>query len=190
MIRSPVSPIGRPKAFRTGRAFARNSRGAVAVEFGLLALPFFAIIAALLQTSLVFMSTQVLESAVQDAARLIRTGQAKQSSFDLARFRSEVCDRLYGLFPDCAGLHIRVSVVTNFATATTSPPVDRTCTDTCNWTVPSSFSPGTGSSIVLVQAYYQYPIVVDLGGLGLADLPGSKRLLGSTTVFRNEPFAG
>ncbi len=40
-----------------------------------------------------------------------------------------------------------------------------------------------------MQVYFQYPIIVDIGGLGLANLPGSKRLLGSTTVFRNEPFS-
>ena len=188
MTRKLTAPDGRAKRPSAGAAFVRDSRGAVAIEFALLALPFFAIIAAILQTSVVFLSTQVLESAVQDASRLIRTGQANKAGFDVGRFRTEVCNRLYGLFPDCAGLHVRVSVVTNFASATAAPPVNRSCTADCTWTVPSAYDGGTASKVILVQAYYQYPIYVDIGGMGLADLPGSKRLLASTTVFRNEPF--
>src|SRR5690606_2566182 len=66
---------------RRRRALGRDERGVTAVEFGLLALPFFTIIAAILQTSLVFLADQVLESAVHDAARAIRTGQAQEAGF-------------------------------------------------------------------------------------------------------------
>ena len=190
MIRNLFAPLRRPKRPRASDGFGRDTRGAVAIEFAILAPIFFAIIAAILQTSLVFLSSQVLESAVQDASRLIRTGQAAKAGFDVARFRTEVCNRLYGLFPDCAGLHVRVSVVTTFATATPTSPVNRDCTGNCDWTVPASYDGGGTSSVVLVQAYYKYPIIVDIGGLGLADMAGSKRLLASTTVFRNEPFGG
>ncbi|MDF2798246.1 MAG: hypothetical protein K0R85_990 [Devosia sp.] len=189
MIRMSLASIARARRPRAGRAFAADNGGAVAVEFALLALPFFAIIGAILQTSLVFLSTQVLETAVQDASRLIRTGQAKTAGFDLVRFRGEVCNRLYGLFPDCSGLHVRVTTVNDFISATPSVPISANCTDNCEWSLPPVYDGGAGSSYVLVQVYFQYPIIVDIGGLGLANLPGSKRLLGSTTVFRNEPFS-
>ena len=64
MARSPL---------RRWRGFAHDESGVTAIEFGLLAVPFFSILGAILETSLVFLSGQVLESAVQDASRLIRT---------------------------------------------------------------------------------------------------------------------
>ena len=71
---------------RRRRGFARDDSGVTAIEFGLLALPFFSILGAILETSLVFLSGQVLESAVQDTSRLIRTGQAQVASVTAAQF--------------------------------------------------------------------------------------------------------
>lgn len=163
------------------------------IEFGLLALPFFAIMTAILETSLVFMSGQILESAVQDASRMIRTGQAQQRGDTLASFRTNVCDRLYGLFSDCSGLHVQVSVVSNFQSATVEAPVDWACSDEdCGWTKEEDYKAGQGSNVVLVQVYYKYPVLLNLnflgGSLGLANLNDGRRLLGAVTVFRNEPF--
>ncbi|RYE39513.1 MAG: pilus assembly protein, partial [Hyphomicrobiales bacterium] len=62
-------------ALRSAGQFGRDDRGVTIIEFGILALPFFTIIAAILETSLVFFAGQILDSAVQDAGRLIRTGQ-------------------------------------------------------------------------------------------------------------------
>ncbi len=66
---------------RTMGRFRRDEKGVTAVEFGLLSLPFFAIIGAILETSLIFMASQILDSAVNDSARLIRTGQAQAANF-------------------------------------------------------------------------------------------------------------
>lgn len=178
-------PIGR-------RGFARNDRGAVAVEFAILALPFFTLIFAILETSIVFFAGQILDSAVQDASRFIRTGQAQNSSWGINEFRAQVCDRLYGLF-DCDNVKIKVSVVSNFASATVTNPIDPDCSLTgdpseCDWTLTESYDDGTGSSVVLVQAYYKWPTVINLPGFNLATQAGNTRLLSAVRVFRNEPF--
>lgn len=177
------------KLGRHGRRLLRDQGGVTAVEFGLLALPFFTIIGAILQTSVVFLASQVLESAVHDASRAIRTGQAQGGGMTLEQFRTDVCDRLYGLFPDCAGLHVRVSVVTNFQSATVAPPLPSPCFAPCEWSESEGWTPGAGKSVVLVQVYYRYPIVVQLGPLGLANMADGRRLMGSATVFQNEPFS-
>lgn len=174
---------------RHWRRFARSERGVTAVEFGVLAFPFFAVIGAILQTSVVFLASQVLESAVHDASRAIRTGQAQGSSMTIEQFRSSVCDRLYGLFPDCAGLHVRVNVVTNFQSATVQPPLPSPCFAPCDWADAETWSTGAGKSVVLVQVYYRYPIMVQLGPLGMSNMADGRRLIGSATVFQNEPFS-
>lgn len=193
MIKSIASLLGRASPRKNWRAFARHEGGVTIIEFGLLALPFFAIMTAILETSLVFMSGQILESAVQDASRMIRTGQAQQRGDTLDNFRSNICDRLYGLFSDCSGLHIQVAVVSNFQSATVEAPVDWTCAaPNCGWTKEENYRPGQGSNVVLVQVYYKYPVLLNLnflgGSLGLANLNDGRRLLGAVTVFRNEPF--
>ncbi|MGB3336428.1 MAG: TadE/TadG family type IV pilus assembly protein [Devosia sp.] len=184
--------IGRGLLLRRQRGFVRNERGAIAVEFGLLALPFFSILGAILETSLVFLSGQVLDSAVQDVSRLVRTGQAQQAGITPERYKEMVCERLLGLFSDCNALHIEMQVIDTFAEIDMSPPVKWTCTpgdEECDdWTREESFTPGTGSSIVTVQVYYKWPLIVPFGGLGLGNLPDGRRLMGAASVFRNEPF--
>ena len=65
-LRRLISP-----AISRGRRFARDERGVTAVEFGILGLPFFTIIFAILETTMVFLAGQVLDGAVEDASRLI-----------------------------------------------------------------------------------------------------------------------
>lgn len=174
------------------RGLLRDESGVTAIEFGLLAVPFFSIIGAILETSMVFLSGQVLDSAVHDVGRLIRTGQAQalamSGTFNADTFRARVCERTYGLFGDCSGLFVRVTVVSDFASATATPPVDWNCTEDCGWTEEEAFVPGQGSSIVLVQTYYKWPVILPMGRMGMANLGDGRRLVGSVTVFRNEPF--
>ena len=185
--------VGRKAKRLKSRGFARDERGATAIEFGILALPFFMIIGATLETAVVFLSAQVLDSAVQDVSRLVRTGQNRTLGVtSAAAFKARVCDRLYGLFSDCSALHVEVDVVTNFASATISPPIDvAACTTDktkCSWSRPESFSAGQGSSIVVVQVYYKWPVVVGLGGYNIGNLGDGTRLIGGTAVLRNEPY--
>ncbi|OYX04895.1 MAG: hypothetical protein B7Z15_17285 [Rhizobiales bacterium 32-66-8] len=180
--------IGRALLPRRRRGFARDEGGATLIEFGLLALPFFSIVGAILETSVVFLSSQVLESAVQDVSRLIRTGQAQGTMESVDAFRDRVCSRLYGLFADCDGLFVEVKVITNFNDASISAPIADACTLPCDWTRLPSYTPSNSSNIVLVQVYYKWPVMLSLGDLSLANLPGNQRLMGAATVFRNEPF--
>lgn len=184
------SLIGRALRRRSPRGLVRDERGATAVEFGLLALPFFSIIGAILETSVVFLSGQILESAVHDVSRLIRTGQAQSANATPAEFKEIICGQLYGLFPNCeADLFVEVQVLNNFNSTSITPPVDWTAEEHEDWTRPELYAPGQGSSVVLVQAYYKWPVVLSLGDVSMANLPGNKRLLGAAAVFRNEPFS-
>ena len=169
------------------RVFARDERGVTAIEFGLLALPSFSIIGAILETSLVFLSGQILDSAVQDTGRLIRTGQMQSAT--IQTFKDNVCDRLYGLF-DCSKLFVDVQVLATFNAATIKPPVDFNCkTKTeCEWNRNEIVTPGKTSNIMVAQVYYRWPVILNLGGLSLANLPTGERVLGAASVFKNEPF--
>jgi Flp pilus assembly protein TadG len=187
----PMSPTGsfRKKLETSGwhrlAAFARDERGATVVELGLLALPFFAVVGAILQTAVVFLAAQVLDGAVQDSSRLIRTGQAQSATnYTADSFRAAICSRLFGLF-DCTKLLVNVTVVSSFASATApASPVDPT--DPTKWTLAPTYNPGAGSDVIMVQVYYNWPIVLNF--LGLSTNSNGTRLLATVRVFANEPF--
>ena len=174
--------------FTRGRNFGRDDRATTAVEFGLLGIPFFAIIGAILETALVFFANQVLDSAVQDSSRLIRTGQAKQAKFDPVSFKAEVCGHLYGLF-DCSQLKLRTSVVGTFKAGTLiqSQPLDEKGKWKADWDQ-DKYDGGVKSSVVMVEAYYKWPVVINLGGFNMQNTPDGKRLLSAVRLFTNEPF--
>jgi Flp pilus assembly protein TadG len=189
LLRKLLSPfIGRS-------SLLRNEKGAVAIEFGVLALPFFTVIYAIIETSIVFLAGQMLDSAVQDASRKLRTGQAQIAGWNAAAFRSAICGGLYGLFI-CENLKVKVSVVSSFSSATVSNPIDADCSPSapeneCGWTAEFAsppYDPGSGSSIVLVQAFYKWPTLINLPGFNLETQAGGTRLLSAVRVFRNEPF--
>ncbi len=171
-----------------GRRFLGDETAATAVEFALLGAPFFLIIGAILETSLVFMAGQILDSAVGDASRQIRTGQAHQAAFDTPKFEQLICDRLYGLFGDCSGLYSSVSVVTDFGSAIASAPITPSCPSACTWTQADSYSAGGSGSTVLVQVYYKWPIILQAGPFSQAGLSDGTLLFAAVRVFRNEPF--
>src|SRR5512132_1772998 len=96
------------------RRFARGEDGAAAVEFAIVAAPFLALMFAIMETALVFFASQTLETAVADSARLIMTGQAQSQSFSAAQFKTQVCNRIGGLFDCAGGLQIDVKTYTTF----------------------------------------------------------------------------
>ena len=106
------------------RRFVRRQDGAVAVEFGLILLPFLALMFGIMETALVFFADQTLETAVADSARLIMTGQAQTQNLTATTFKNAVCARIYGLFNCQAGVYVDVRTYSSFGGITYTPPLD------------------------------------------------------------------
>jgi Flp pilus assembly protein TadG len=169
--------------FATARRLVRQQDGAAAVEFALVAAPFLAMVFAILETALVCVAGQALETAAADSARLIMTGQAQNAGYDQVKFKEAVCAKIYGLFNCNGGLHVDVKNYPSFASIPTAKPITNGNMDT-NF----GYSPGNPGDIVVVKLMYQWPVYVSLLGLNLSDISGGKRLLMSTVAFRNEPY--
>ena len=168
------------------RRFARRQDGSVAVEFGLILLPFLALMFGIMETALVFFADQTLETAVADSARLIMTGQAQTQNLTAATFKNAVCARIYGLFDCQNGVYVNVQTYSTFGSISYSPPIDgQGNLDSSNFV----YQPGGPGDIVVVQLFYQWPIYVSLMDLSrLSNMSGNKRLLVATAAFRNEPY--
>jgi len=169
-----------------GRRFLKEQKGAAAVEFALVATPFLALTFAIIESALVFYAGQTLEAANADAARLIMTGQAQTGGFSANQFKTQVCNRIAGLFDCAGGVYVDVKTYSDFSSVSTASPVNNGQLDTSKM----GYTPGGPGCIVKVSLYYQWPIYVSLLGNNLANLNGNKRLLVATSVFRNEPYGG
>lgn len=169
------------------KSLVRDTRGATMIEFGLLAPIFFGILTAILETSVQFFAAQVLESGIYDASRSIRVGQVQREAWSVDDYKSNICNRLYGLFGDCSDLHVNVRQISNFQSANYSVPLDLTCKENCDWTEDDVFAPGGASNVVLVQVHYRYPTILQLP-FAANRLPDGRSLLSAATVFQNEPF--
>jgi Flp pilus assembly protein TadG len=168
----------------TARRFARQQDGAAAIEFGLVAVPFLALIFAILETAMVFFAGQSLEAAVAVSARLIMTGQAQNAGWTQTAFKTQVCNNIVALF-DCANkLYVNVQTYTDFNSSTATPPYSNGQLDTTKM----QYQPGVQGSVVVVSLYYQWPIYVSLLSNNLSNQSGNNRLLVATAAFKNEPY--
>ncbi len=169
---------------RRASLFRRDRCGNYAIEFGLVALPFFALLFATFDTALIFFKEEYLQTAVQDAGRLLFTGQAQNASYTQAQFKQAVCDRLPVMI-SCGDVYVDVRTYANFSTANRFNPID----NSGNFQAGSmQYNPGARSSIVVVTGYAQHSMFVSLISTYYANLSNGKILLTASAAFRNEPY--
>lgn len=168
---------------QAARAARANCEASVALEFAFVALPFLALLAAILETGVVFFAQQVLETATTQAARLVMTGQAQTDSMTASQFQQAVCSDA-GLLFNCSGLHVNVQTFDTFSSVTRLNPVKNGKFDSSGM----NFALGTPGDIVLVQTFYQWPVFFQELVPQLANVNNGYRLLIGTAVFRNEPY--
>ncbi|MBI1361942.1 MAG: pilus assembly protein [Alphaproteobacteria bacterium] len=163
-----------------------DRRGVAAVEFALIAFPFFVLIFGLLEVVMIFILTSTLDYGVMEAARRLRTGELQTSGKGLTEFKAAVCGQLYNLL-DCGdNLLIDVRTFNNFAsTDFDKPAVDK---DGNLKQDQFEFEPGGADQIVVVRAFYTWSLMTPVISAPLANMSGGRRLLVSTATFRNEPF--
>lgn len=186
-----------PGERRSLLCFLHQRRGAAAVEFALIALPFLALIFAILESALVFFAGQTLETAAAEAGRFVMTGQAQTAGWKAADFKTQICgstqqpNPVIALF-DCSKIYVSVKNYSNsFGSVQTAPPIvtDPTTHKKSLDTSQMAFNPGGPRCITEVQLFYQWPIYVSLLNTGFANLGNGTRLLVATSVFRNEPYS-
>jgi Flp pilus assembly protein TadG len=166
---------------RSAGRFARADEGATAVEFALVAIPFMMLLFAIIELGLVFLVSITLENAVIDAGRTIRTGELQSTGGSAASFKTAVCNRMNWLGSKCSSaLRLDVRTFSDYSTGKTS------ATDTNVPTV-MEWSPGSAGSIVVIRAYYTWPLITPMLNTGLQSANGS-RIIYAATSFTNEPY--
>lgn len=163
--------------------------GVVAVEFALLALPFFTMLMGTLESAMFYASSIVMEGAAAEASRSIRTGQAQTSTEGAeAMFEAELCDQVGTLIP-CTDIQYEVFAMPTdtFAEVADFEPEF----DADGNFQPRPFDAGNSCDVVLIRAVYKYEFLTPfIGNLMNGGAGNDAATLMSTTVIKNEPYTG
>jgi len=156
----------------TIRRFTEDVRGAVAIEFALVALPFFLIVANICEQGLIMVTEYSLQRGTENASRQIRTGQAT----DEADFRNAVCEAAV-VVPLCERrVRIQVRNAAKFADLKTTVAGE-------------IFEPGSSSSAVKVRVTYRWELLFFSFTSIISNTADDRAYrIAVTSVFRNEPF--
>lgn len=167
------------------RGFSGDDEGSTAVEFAMIAGPFFALIFAVVESTMIFFGSVVLENGVLEVSRFIRTGQAQSGDMSASQFHDELCARI-NMMLDCDALTVDVQTFDNFGSVDFLNPIEDG-----NFAVNPQFEMGNAGQIVLVRAFYEWDVFTPGVGFIMANMNnGTQRLLQASTAFRNEPFGG
>lgn len=185
----------------------KDRRGATAIEFSILAIPFFIIIFAIAETFIAFTGEQLLNTATETMARKLRTGAITYNSGNINTdmvekdFRTAFCNEI-SILMRCSAtelltpdrLFIDVRSYSSFSDIPTTLArkgnADNSDIDTTGF----GFTPGGGSTINVVRAYYRWGVTADIARPFITNLrpAGSSMpkdyLMVSTAVFVNEKY--
>ena len=166
------------------RRWLSRDDGVVAIEFAMLALPFFALLIGSVEFSLAFAASYMLEGGTVEAARLVRTGEAVDSGDPETAFKDRLCDQVSFLIP-CNDIVYESIVLDSFASASDFAPQY----DASGNMVSQGFSAGASENVVMVRVFYKYEFMTPFIGNLVTNGGGSSSMnLMSTAVIKNEPY--
>ena len=189
---TPSSSAPRRARLRLFARFRRSEDGATAVEFALISVPFLALLVAILETALLFWTSQVLEEAVSETSRRLLTGEALtrytgNAATNTQAFKNDVCANAPGLV-DCSKLVIDVRSYTSFANAKNGTdgtnPISAGGLNTTGF----GYTAPQPQQIVVVRAVLEYPLYFTYWSASLANIGSGRRGIVASATFRTEPF--
>lgn len=149
--------------------FRRDQHGTTAIEFAMVAAPFFLFAFAIMGIGLQFFTMNALEHGVENAARKIRTGQIQaghsvngvSTPYTNQDFKQMVCDEA-GSYIDCSKLVVHINSGDEWANVSITPCLTAGNLTASSGNASDSVATKTGgaSKVVLVTVCYQW----DLGG--------------------------
>ena len=172
---------------KTFRGFVRNEEGVTAVEFALVALPFFIFVFSVIELGVSFTAQQILSNATEDLSREFYTGRKKQENAKPDEIRAAICNKIqFMVTAGCPGLYINLDNYENFAEV----PVKNLVTSTGHLGVPSRINLGGPLTINQINVLYRRPVITNIMYLIDPKMKPEDNILPlfSTTTWQNEPF--
>lgn len=148
----------------------------------MIAIPFFFILFASIESAIVMGAGVVLDNAVDDAARRVMTGQTQTADITPDKFRQTMCDDISFLM-SCSRLKVDMRTYATFAAIPADVPTKLGNIDDTGF----CFDPGTQDNITVVRAFYEWPWVTGMLQRATSTTNG-QAILFSMAAFMNEPF--
>lgn len=165
------------------RRFRRSESGTAAIEFSIVAIPFFLMIAGIMEVGLNYIANRFMSHSVDVASRMIRTGEVRSATHTEQQFKQLVCGMPTMAIFDCNRLTVDVKTVATFDHE--AIPKDQ------NGDLDGSqmgFAPGGRMSINIVRAYYEWPTFINWANSGIDEWSRGRRLIIATSAFVTEPY--
>ena len=205
----PAAPL-RARLFNKLVRLGRNEDGTTAIEFAAVAAPFFMFVFGIIGISMHYFVMNSIEKGMDQASRLIRTGQAQTNGFTVGQFKNYLCNKANSRASTgpggeevdltteqgdghikCNDLEIFIQNAPNWQNLAPEPCIDVSGTKRVNTTNPAdslaSYA-GTESDVVLVTACYEWEFTKKIPFLTF-DTPDNAMIMQSATAFRTEPYA-
>lgn len=195
-----------PFRFSQFRAAARSRDGAAAIEFALLAIPYFVVIFAILETFIAFAAEELVSNAVDTMSRRMRTGQitynlGRTTDMTQTQFRQAFCGEI-SILISCSAteaatpskLYLDVQTFAAFSAIPTTIPKLSTDRYSDINTAAMKYSPGGAGTINMLRAYYRWEIITDLVRPYITTIRPSdgsmptQYLIIATAAFQNEQY--
>ena len=167
------------------RHFKTDQSGVTAIEFAMVIGPFLSLVFATMKLGILFFAMFSLDNAVEQASRLVRTGQAV--AITKADFKLQVCARV-AVFVDCPS-EIRVDVQSQADLADLTAPSGTDAGGDLSGDGDFSYATGSGGDFVLVTVFYNWTSVPFKFLLDVGNMGDGSFLIKSTAAFKNEPFS-
>jgi Flp pilus assembly protein TadG len=188
-----VAAARRCRAREAGRlqrvGFLRDRRAGAAVDFALTLFPFLMVLLVMINSALILLAGQVLQTAATSAGRLVLTGQAQNANYTAAQFKTNVCASLTVMFNCTSNLYLDIESTSTSSFSNISLANPTNANGTLN-TSGFGYSMGNPGDLVIVRLIYQWPIAASgLVGAVMNPISPTNYTLVATVAFRNEPYA-
>lgn len=174
------------------KRFARDTKGATAIEFAMLAVPFLITLFAILEFGLALTVQQLVVNATDDVAREVRTGQVK--ALTTAELKTKICDRIdFLVTANCPGLKVDLRTYPSFQAAS-----NQQVFQTSNEGIALEFQAGKALALKseiggsgarqTLRSFYFWPITVSLLYPSMAKAGNGKMLISASQTWQNERY--
>ncbi|MFM2422980.1 MAG: hypothetical protein RL291_1510 [Pseudomonadota bacterium] len=182
--------------------FMRDESGTTAVEFAMIALPFFSMVFGIIASGLLFFVVSSVERGVWDGSRDLRTGLLQNGGGQYnglnpsqlkAKFKEHVCNRMPAMIKADCGSNMRVIVQSyGNASSISAPSCTQTAPDGTTSMPPDTgtqFNAGDQNEVVMVTGCYEWTYAKMLPIFQISNrLSNGSYVVQGSATFVTEPF--
>jgi Flp pilus assembly protein TadG len=187
-----MSFLKRKKSYLSILQFLKDERGVAAVEFALVGPPFLFVLLAMFETAIMLFTEYALQAGVQEASRIIRTGQAQSSpmNWNAQKFKTFVCEKAT-VIPSCntkVSVYVR-SMSGSFSALKSTLPTNPVSVGpaTPGGAPTTIYNHGCSQSYSAVYVTLDWDFTLPFMNVFSNVGPDVRRIVAST-IFQNEPF--